>query len=155
MGVMARFGDLHCHGVLDAFGEGVVVVRRDRLVVGAPCNQQWYIGEQAQLTVGSDHLPTPVDDRAGGLEKRLSLLFFRQTAQDIREHSPVRASYQPGNRTKYRPCQTGWNRAESGNHGVCARERGRPEDGCHLGAEAATADQHEAIGAFGELVGGL
>ena len=148
-------GDLHCHSVRDAFGEGMVVARRNGLVAGAPCDQQWDVAEQAQLTHGTDRLSAPVDDRAGSPKKRPPLLLVRQSAQDVREHLSVRASYQRGDHTKERPGDTGRNRAESGDDSVCTGQRGRAEDGCDFGAEAATADQHDAIGAFRKLVGGL
>ena len=80
--VVPRICDLHCDPVLDAFGEGMVVMQAGiRLVVGAPCHQQGHVGQQAQLTGRpAGHPSTPVDDRAGGLKERLPLLLVGQTA---------------------------------------------------------------------------
>ena len=88
-GVVAGAGDLEEAGVRQLTCCGAVVVRRDRAVVVAPCDQHGQVGEQAELACSADGLAAPVDDRAGGAHEGTAR---RASARPRRSSASGRAS---------------------------------------------------------------
>ena len=132
-----------------AVGEG------DRVVALSPHEQGGHAGEQVQAVLGGDPLAVDVDDRAEGVKEGLAGAGLLQGTQGPGEGLHVDALAGPGLAHAVAEAADAGEQAGVGGEGQQtggAGEGGGAQQRADLAAEAAAGDQHEAVGALGELV---
>ncbi len=128
---------------------------RDRAVALAPDDQGRHVAEQVEPVGGADVLAVDVDDRAQGLQERpprARLLQGPQRPGDRLEVDALRAA------AGAQPPPGGVDRVDQPPLGGEAEQRGdtgqrrAAQQRAHLAPEPTAGDQHQPLGALGELV---
>ena len=129
----------------------------DRVVLAPHDQRRQPVGEREPVA-GADALPAGLDHRAQRVQEGLARAGVVELREAAREHADVAARPQPDLReqaAEVAPQPDQSLRGQRGQDVVGARQRGGAQQQVDVAPEPAAGDQHEAVGALGELVGVL
>ena len=129
----------------------------DHMVGSSPDDQHGHAFGEVQAVAGVDALALGADHGAQGCQEGGAPVTVGERRVSAGDLGDIRVRAQADGRQAPRERRSGdaSRPCGRGDEQVCARERGGAQHGTDLRAEPAAADQHEALGGLGELVGEL